>query len=67
MLLPVAAGSITDTPSLAGRVVTNDVRMRLIAVFAVLNVVAAGIYVLVAAQMGFFNHLSPSLFWSPDS
>ncbi len=67
MLLPVAAGSITDTHSLAGSVVTHDARIRRLAMLAALNVVAVGIYVLVAAQMGFFNHLSASLFWSPDS
>src|SRR5881296_2699782 len=67
MLLPVAAGSITDTRSLAGSVVTNDARMRRLAVLAALNVVAVGIYLLVAAQMGFFSHLRASLFWSPDS
>ena len=35
--------------------------------FAALNLVAIGAYVLVAMQMGFFSHLSASLFWSPDS
>lgn len=41
--------------------------MRVIALFAALNVVAIAAYGWVAAQMGFFSHMSASLFWSPDS
>jgi hypothetical protein len=41
--------------------------MRRIAVVVALNLVAAAMYGLVAAQMGFFSHMSDTLFSSPDS
>ena len=41
--------------------------VRRLTVFIVLNVVAIGVYAWVAIQMGFFSHLSDTLFWSPDS
>jgi hypothetical protein len=41
--------------------------MRRIAVVVALNLVALGTYGLVAAQMGFFSHMSETLFSSPDS
>jgi hypothetical protein len=41
--------------------------VRRLALFMALNVVAVVAYALVAFQMGFFSHLSDTLFWSPDS
>ncbi len=41
--------------------------MRRVAVFAALNLVAVAVYAWVAVQMGFFSHVSDTLFWSPDS
>jgi hypothetical protein len=41
--------------------------VRRLALFAALNVVAIAAYALVALQMGFFSHLSATLFSSPDS
>lgn len=41
--------------------------MRRIVLFAALNLAAVGAYAVVAGQFGFFNHMSDSLFWSPDS
>lgn len=41
--------------------------VRRLALFVALNVVAIAAYALVAIQMGFFSHLSDTLFWSPDS
>jgi hypothetical protein len=41
--------------------------MRRIAVLVALNLIAAATYGFVAAQMGFFGHMSQTLFSSPDS
>jgi hypothetical protein len=41
--------------------------VRRLAVFMALNVVAIAAYALVAIQLGFFSHLSDTLFSSPDS
>ena len=41
--------------------------VRRLALFVALNVVAIAAYALVAVQMGFFSHLSATLFSSPDS
>src|SRR5579864_368255 len=38
-----------------------------VALAVALNLVAAAIYVVVALQLKFFDHLSYTLFWSPDS
>jgi len=40
---------------------------RRIAAFTALNVAGVIAYLVVAGQVGFFSHLSASLFWSPDS
>ncbi|HEX2681107.1 MAG TPA: hypothetical protein VHQ03_07425 [Candidatus Dormibacteraeota bacterium] len=40
---------------------------RRVAVYAALNAVGVIAYLVVAGQVGFFSHLSASLFWSPDS
>jgi len=42
-------------------------RLRLVALVAGLNLVAAVIYAYVAVRMGFFSHPYATLFWSPDS
>jgi hypothetical protein len=41
--------------------------MRRIAAIASLNLIAVAIYVVVAVDVGFFSHISDSLFSSPDS
>jgi hypothetical protein len=41
--------------------------MRRVAVIVALNLAAAAAYAFVAAQMGFFSHMSDTLFWTPDS
>ncbi len=41
--------------------------MRRFAVIVALNLVAAALYAFVAVQVGFFSHMSDTLFWSPDS
>lgn len=41
--------------------------MRRVAVIVALNLIAAAVYAFVAAQVGFFSHMSDTLFWSPDS
>ncbi|HET7466507.1 MAG TPA: hypothetical protein VFL29_07555 [Candidatus Dormibacteraeota bacterium] len=56
-----ATATSSATESTFGR------RVRTIALVTALNVVAIAAYGWVAAQMGFFSHLSASLFWSPDS
>jgi len=68
MLLAMAAGPITGTRSArTASVTTGDARALRLAVFVALNVVAIAIYLVVAGQMGLFNHLRETLFWSPDS
>jgi hypothetical protein len=42
-------------------------RVRLVALVAGLNLIAAVIYAVVAVRMGFFNHVYSTLFSSPDS
>ncbi len=41
--------------------------MRRLVMFIALNALAVAVYTVVAMDMGFFGHMSDTLFWSPDS
>ena len=47
--------------------VRSFAQMRRLAVIVALNLVAVAVYAFVAVQVGFFSHMSDTLFWSPDS